>query len=52
MRQFTAFVKKEFYHILRDRRTLLFMFGLPIVQILLFGFDLSKEVKNAKIAIF
>lgn len=52
MRQFTAFVKKEFYHILRDRRTLLFMFGLPVVQILLFGFALSNEVKNAKIAIF
>ena len=52
MRQFIAFVKKEFYHILRDRRTLLFMFGLPVVQILLFGFALSNEVKNAKIAIF
>lgn len=52
MKQFTAFVKKEFYHILRDRRTLLFMFGLPVVQILLFGFALSNEVKNAKIAIF
>lgn len=52
MRQFTAFVKKEFYHILRDRRTLFFMFGLPIVQILLFGFALSNEVKNVKIAVF
>lgn len=51
MRQFTAFVKKEFYHILRDRRTLLFMFGLPVVQILLFGFALSNEIKNAGIAI-
>ncbi len=51
MRQFIAFVKKEFYHILRDRRTLLFMFGLPVVQILLFGFALSNEIKNAGIAI-
>ncbi len=52
MKQFTAFVKKEFYHILRDQRTLFFMFGLPVVQILLFGFALSNEVKNVKIAIF
>ncbi len=51
MKQFTAFVKKEFHHILRDRRTLLFMFGLPVVQILLFGFALSNEIKNASIAI-
>lgn len=51
MKQFSAFVKKEFHHILRDRRTLFFMFGLPIVQILLFGFALSNEIKNAKIAI-
>jgi ABC-2 type transport system permease protein len=52
MRQFLAFVKKEFYHIIRDRRTLIFMFGLPVVQILLFGFALSNEVKNAEIAIY
>lgn len=51
MKQFIAFVKKEFYHILRDRRTMLFMFGLPVVQILLFGFALSNEIKNASIAI-
>ncbi len=51
MKQFSAFVKKEFHHILRDRRTLFFMFGLPIVQILLFGFALSNEIKNASVAI-
>ncbi len=51
MKQFLAFVTKEFHHILRDRRTLFFMFGLPVVQILLFGFALSNEIKNASIAI-
>lgn len=51
MKQFIAFIKKEFYHILRDRRTMLFMFGFPIAQILLFGFALSNEIKNASIAI-
>src|SRR5690606_3598206 len=51
MKQFLSFVKKEFYHVFRDRKTLLMLFGLPIVQILLFGFALTNEVKNAKIVI-
>jgi len=41
----------EFYHVFRDRRTLLIMFGLPVAQILLFGFALSSEVKNLRIVI-
>lgn len=49
MKQLIIFVKKEFAHVLRDRKTLLILFGLPIVQILIFGFALSNEVKNAKI---
>ncbi len=49
MNQLIAFVRKEIYHILRDRKTLLVLFGLPIAQILLFGFALSNEVKNTKI---
>lgn len=51
MKQFLAFVKKEFYHVLRDKRTLLILFGMPVIQILIFGFALSNEVKNAKILI-
>lgn len=51
MNRFLAFVKKEFFHILRDRRTLLILFGLPFAQVLLFGFALTNEIKNAKIAI-
>ena len=46
-----VFVRKEFYHVFRDRRTLLILFGLPIVQILLFGFALTTEIKNAKIVV-
>jgi ABC-2 type transport system permease protein len=49
--QFAAFIKKEFAHVLRDRKTLLILFGLPIVQIVIFGFALSNEVKNSKIVI-
>lgn len=48
MKQFLAFVRKEFLHILRDRRTILILIGMPIVQIILFGFAISTEVKDVK----
>ncbi len=51
MKQFLLFVKKEFYHVFRDKKTLLMLFGMPIVQIVLFGFALTNEIKNSKIAI-
>jgi ABC-2 type transport system permease protein len=51
MKQFATFLKKEFAHVLRDRKTLLILFGMPIMQILIFGFALTNEVKNAKIVI-
>ncbi len=46
-----TFILKEFKHILRDGRTLLILFGMPIVQIVLFGFALTNEVKNTRIAV-
>ncbi len=51
MKQFLTFVKKEFAHVFRDRKTLLMLFGLPIIQIVLFGFALTNEVKHADIAV-
>ena len=51
MKQFLIFVRKEFYHILRDYRTLLVLLGMPVAQILLFGFALSTEVKNTRMAV-
>lgn len=51
MKQFLSFVKKEFYHILRDRRTMFILLGMPIVQIIIFGFALTNEVKNSQIAV-
>lgn len=51
MKQFLVFVRKEFYHVFRDRRTLLILFGLPVMQILLFGYALTTEIKNAKIIV-
>jgi len=51
MRTFFAFVQKEFRHVLRDRRSLVVLIGMPIVMLLLYGFALSNEVKNSKIAV-
>ncbi len=51
MKRFIGFVKKEFYHIFRDVRTMVILFGIPVVQILLFGFVITNEIKDAKIAI-
>lgn len=51
MKLFLAFITKEFKHILRDTRTLIILFGMPIVQIILFGFALTNEVKDSKIGI-
>lgn len=51
MKQLLSFVKKEFWHVWRDPKTLVMLFGFPIVQIVLFGFALTNEIKNAKIAI-
>ncbi|HMR16003.1 MAG TPA: ABC transporter permease [Mariniflexile sp.] len=51
MKRFTGFIKKEFYHIFRDRRSLFILFGMPIAQILLFGFAITNEINNVDIAI-
>ena len=51
MKQLLTFIRKEFYHVFRDRKTLLMLFGMPIAQIILFGFALTNEIKNAKIVV-
>lgn len=52
MRQFIIFVRKEFFHIFRDVRTMLILLGMPVAQMLLFGFAITTEVRNTKIAVF
>ena len=52
MKRFISFVKKEIYHISRDTRTLVILLGMPVVLVTLFGFAISNEIKNARIAIF
>ena len=48
VRQFLSFVVKEARHILRDKRTMLILFGMPVVLMLLFGFAITTDVKNVR----
>ncbi len=52
MKQFLVFTQKEFYHIFRDRWTMMILLALPIAMIILFGFGITTEIKNTKFAIY
>ena len=51
MNPFFSFVIKETKHILRDKRTMLMLFGMPIVMMLLFGFAVTNDVRNVRIIV-
>ena len=51
MNAFRGFVVKEFYHIFRDRRTLVILFGMPVIQLMLFGYAIRNEVEGVRIAV-
>ncbi|MBD5363564.1 MAG: ABC transporter permease [Bacteroides sp.] len=44
-----SLVKKEFLHIIRDRRTALITILMPLVLLLLFGYAISTEVNNINV---
>ena len=48
MKLFISFVIKEAKHILRDKRTMLILFGMPIAMMLIFGFAITTDVKNVR----
>ena len=50
MRRFRALIKKEMIHMLRDPRTLIFIFLMPILQLVLLGYANSTEIKNVPTA--
>jgi ABC-2 type transport system permease protein len=51
MKQLLSFIRKEFYHILRDKTTMMILLLMPIIQIILFGFALTTEVKDTQVAV-
>ncbi|MBC8342810.1 MAG: ABC transporter permease [Bacteroidetes bacterium] len=52
MNRFRGFVIKEFFHIWRDPRTLLILVGIPVAQIMIFGFVISNDIKDLHIAVY
>jgi ABC-2 type transport system permease protein len=44
-------LRKEVYHILRDRRTLTVLVLLPVVQVILFGYSIRTDVRDVRLAI-
>lgn len=48
MKQFWSFVIKEAKHIFRDKRTMLILFGMPVVLMFIFGFAITTDVKNVR----
>jgi ABC-2 type transport system permease protein len=52
MKRFIGFILKEFRHIFRDPRTLVILFGLPVVMIVLFGYVVSNDLKDVRLAVY
>jgi len=51
MKQLTSFIIKETKHIVRDKRTMLILFGMPIIMMLLFGYAITNDIKNVRTVI-
>ena len=52
MKQFISFIRKEFFHIFRDKRTMLILLAMPIILIILFGYAITTEIKCVPLAVF
>ena len=48
LKNIRAIARKEFYHLLRDYRSLFLAFAIPLLLILLFGYALSLDVNNIR----
>jgi ABC-2 type transport system permease protein len=46
-----AIVRKEFYHLIRDFRSMYLAFVIPLLLIFMFGYALSLDVDNVRIVI-
>lgn len=52
MRRFRALIKKELIHMVRDPRTMIFIFIMPVLQLLLLGYANNTDVKNVPTVVF
>lgn len=51
MRELIAFTKKETWHILRDKQTMLIVLLIPVVLMILFGYAISMDVNQVGVAL-
>src|SRR5258708_33207222 len=51
MSALAGLLRKEAFHILRDRRTLVVIIALPILQVILFGYAIRTDVDHVRLAI-
>jgi len=47
-----SIIRKEFIQILRDRRTLVIILVIPILQLFLLGYSATSDVRNIPLAVF
>lgn len=46
-----GFYQDRIFHIFRDRRTMLILLGMPVLQIILFGFAITTELNHSRVAV-
>ncbi len=51
LHRFFAIIRKEFIQMRRDRLTFAMMFGIPIIQLILFGYAINTDPKHLPMAI-
>ena len=51
MTALAGLLRKEWFHIRRDRRTAAVLIALPVVQVLLFGYAIRTDVDNVRLAV-
>ena len=51
MKALAGLLRKEVYHVLRDRRTLIVIVALPILQVVIFGYAIRTDVDHVRLAI-
>ena len=47
-----SIIRKEFIQITRDRRTLVIILLIPIIQLFLLGYSATSDIRNVSIAVF
>lgn len=52
MKEFLIFVQKEWFHIFRDRWTVIILLVMPVLMVILFGHGINTEVKDIKFKVY